>query len=103
MSQYFGPLQDGYPDVYPTEINGIPIPRGMTGAQIDEYLKINREKFRKEAADNKSEDEKARQQRYEKQLQHIHDMIMAQSGPENILKLAEAERIVTRLYEHRFE
>lgn len=103
MSQYFEPLQDGYPDVYPVEIDGIPIPRGLTSLQIEEWLKTNKEKARKEAADNKSEDEKARQQRYEKQLQHIHDMIMAQSGPENILKLAEAERIVTRLYEHRFE
>ena len=49
------------------------------------------------------EREKQDQVRYEAQLKHIHDAMMVQGGCENILRLAEAERIITKLREHRLD
>ena len=49
------------------------------------------------------EKDKQQGERYEAQLEHIHKKMIQQDGCENILKLAEAERIITRLKERRFD
>ena len=45
------------------------------------------------------EDVKKRLAPYDAQLEHIHKALVGQAGPENILKLAQAEEIVYNLRE----
>lgn len=49
------------------------------------------------------EKDKQQGERYEAQMQHIHNLITKQEEPGNILTLAEAERIIVRLKERRFD
>lgn len=48
-------------------------------------------------------EDKQQGERYEAQMQHIHNLITKQEEPGNILTLAEAERIIVRLKERRFD
>lgn len=104
----FGPGGDFGPLDYPTVIDGIPIPRGMTQEQINDWVK--KEKEAEERAEKRAREEeelmeadRTWQKKLITQLDYIHERIVSQTGPENILKLAQAEMIVTKIKERRFD
>ena len=53
----------------------------------------------KKALDN----QQARFEKLGQQLDHIHDAMMKQDGAENLLKLAQAEMIIEKIANRRFD
>lgn len=47
--------------------------------------------------------QQARFEKLGKQLDHIHDEMMKQDGAENLLKLAQAEMIIEKIANRRFD
>ena len=82
----------------------------MDSFDFEGYLKNELARKEAQAAEKREQNARVLQETYKawedklnKQLDHIHEEIVSQTEPENILKLAQAEMIITKIKERRFD
>lgn len=80
MDQFYGPLD-----------------RRVDRKEMDEIER------RKVEAQKALDNQQARFEKLGQQLDHIHDAMMKQDGAENLLKLAQAEMIIEKIANRRFD
>lgn len=68
-----------------------------------ERIEMNETDRRRLEAQKALDNQQARFEKLGQQLDHIHDAMMKQDGAENLLKLAQAEMIIEKIANRRFD